>query len=378
MVRINKIVTKTKSKKAADAKATLENFVSKIEKELDSYFSNEITYAFGVSPKEKKLSSHIWNHIKEHNLRPAKRLRGSFVYYGYKLIGGKKEKDILRAAMSIELIHTALLMHDDFMDQDDTRRGLPTTHEHYKTYHEDNKFRFNSLHYGESMTVNVGDIALLAGHEIIGKSNFDSEKKLNALNRTLRGIVNTGFGQAYDITLEGKGIASEKDITDLHLAKTAIYTYENPLHIGAILAGSKQKDLELISKYAIPGGVAFQLQDDILGLYGDPIKTGKPAHSDLRQGKMTLLIIKALELGSKTQQKRLKEIWGKRNLTEAEANEARKIVRDTGSLEYSHKVSVKWAKKAQKAISEMKRRRWNNEAIYYLDGIAQYMVERDV
>ena len=93
---------------------------------------------------------------------------------------------------------------------------------------------------------------------------------------------------------------------------------------------------------------------------------------------MTLLIIKALEFGNKIQQKRLKEIWGKRDLTESEANDARKIVRDTGSLEYSHKISVKWAKKAQQAVPEMKRKKWNEEAIYYLDGIAQYMVERDV
>ncbi len=378
MVTIDKIVTKTKSKKAADAKAALENFVTKIEKVLESYFNNEIANVFGVSKKEKDLSTHIWKHIKEHNLRPAKRLRGSFVYYGYKLLDGKKRKDILNAAMSIELIHTALLIHDDFMDQDDTRRGKPTTHEYYKSYHTNNKFRFNPFHYGESMAVTVGDVALLAGHELIGKSKFNTERKLHALNRTLRGIVNTGLGQAFDITLEGKGVASEKDITDLHLAKTAIYTYENPLHVGSVLAGAKMNDLDLISKYAIPGGIAFQLQDDILGLYGDPIKTGKPAHSDLRQGKMTLLITKALEFGSKTQQKRLREIWGKRDLTESEANEARKIVRDTGSLEYSHKVSVKWAKKAQKAIPEMKKRKWNEEAIYYLDGIAQYMVERDV
>jgi len=378
MVTIDKIVTKTKSKKASDAKATLEKFVSRINVELETYFNDEIANVFGVSRKEKELSNHIWKHIKEHNLRPAKRLRGSFVYYGYKLLGGKKVKAILNAAMSIELIHTALLIHDDFMDQDDTRRGLPTTHEYYKNFHAAEGFRFNHLHYGESMAVNVGDIALLAGYEILGKSNFDNEKKLNVLNRTLRGIVNTGLGQAFDITLEGKGVASEEDITDLHLAKTAIYTYENPLHIGAILAGAKLKDLELISKYAIPGGVAFQLQDDILGLFGDPVKTGKPAHSDLRQGKMTLLIIKALELGNKNHQKKLKVIWGKRNLTEEEADEVRKIVRDTGSLEYSRKVSVKWAKKAQKAIPDMKKRGWNDEAVNYLDGIAQYMVEREM
>lgn len=378
MVTIDKIVTKTKSKKATEAKATLEKFVLKIEKELERYFNNEIAHAFGVSRKERELSVHILKHIKEHNLRPAKRLRGSFVYYGYKLLGGKKEKDILKAAMSIELIHTALLIHDDLMDQDDTRRGKPTTHEFYKTFHTNKGFRFSPSHYGESMAVNSGDTALCIGYEILGKSNFDAGKKVSALNRLFRGITNTALGQSFDITLEGRGSALEKDITDLHLAKTAIYTYENPLHMGVLLAGAKQTDLELISKYAIPGGVAFQLQDDILGLYGDPVKTGKPAHSDLRQGKMTLLIIKALEFGNKNQQRRLKEIWGKRDLTENEANEARKIVRDTGSLEYSHKVSVKWAKKAQKAIPKMKRIGWNKEAINYLDGIAQYMIERDV
>lgn len=378
MVTIDKIVTETKSKKASDAKKTLESFVKVIEKELEKYFNREIKNAFGVSTKEKDLSTHIWKHIKEHNLRPAKRLRGSFVYYGYKLLGGKKEKEILRTSMSIELIHTALLMHDDFMDQDDTRRGKPTTHEYYKSFHENKNFRFNSLHYGESMAVTVGDVALLAGYEILGKSGFDNNLRNRTLNRTFRGIVNTALGQTYDITLEGKGIASEKDITDLHHAKTAIYTYENPLHIGAILAGAKKKDLDLISEYAIPGGIAFQLQDDILGLYGNPEKTGKPAHSDLRQGKMTLLIIKALEFGNKNQQKRLREIWGKRNLTENDANEARKIVKETGSLEYSQKVSVKWAKKAQKAIPKMEKMGWEKKAIYYLDGIAQYMVEREV
>lgn len=378
MSTLNQIVTETKSKKAARAKETLNSFVLKINSQLDCYFDKEVSHVFGISSKEKSLSKRIWKHIKEHNLRPAKRLRASFVYYGYKLLGGVDEKSILNAAMSIELIHTALLMHDDFMDQDNTRRGKPTTHEYYKNYHKSRNYRFDHSHYGNSMAVNSGDIALCAGYEILGKSKFDGDRKISALNRLFRGITNTALGQSFDITLEGEGVASEKDITDLHLAKTAIYTYENPLHIGAILAGASEEELKLISKYAIPGGVAFQLQDDILGLFGDPDKTGKPAHSDLRQGKMTLLMIRALEVGNPNQVKKLKNIWGKRDLTEKEAILVRKIVNSTGSLDYSKKVSVRWAKKAQKAIPEMIKRRWNTDAIEYLDGIAQYMVEREM
>ena len=378
MTTVKNIVTDTKSKKSKKAKQDLLKFVSIINKELERYFDSELKNVFGVSVEEKKLNKSILQHIKEHNLRPAKRLRGSFVYYGHNLLGKAEEKDILKASMSVELIHTALLMHDDFMDQDDTRRGKPTTHEYFKKKHTKNNYRFNPQHYGESMAVNAGDVALMLGFEILGTSNFAADRIVTAQNRTLRGITNTAFGQAYDITLEGIGKATEKDIINLHHAKTAIYTYENPLHIGAVLAGASEDDLKLISEYAIPGGIAFQLQDDILGLFGDPQKTGKPAHSDLRQGKMTLLIIKALEKAKNDQKELLLKYWGDRKLTDIEANIIRKIVKDTESYDYSVSISRKWAKKAQLAIIKMRKKGWNKDAINYLDGIAQYMVERDV
>lgn len=378
MSTVKQVITGAKSEKSITAKKNLEGFVTQIDDRLKKYFDSELNSPFGISTKEKKLSKEIWKHIKEHNLRPAKRLRASFVFYAYKMLGGKKYDAALNAAMSIELIHTALLMHDDFMDQDNTRRGLPTTHIYYSNIHKNNKYRFDPHHFGEAMAVNTGDIALLAGHQILLDSPFSSQRKLKATKKLLRGIVNTGLGQAYDVTLESIGKATEEDIINLHHAKTGIYTYENPLHIGALLAGAKDKDLELLSLYARPGGIAFQLQDDILGLFGTPEKTGKPAHSDLRQGKMTLLIVKAFEKADKKQSKQLSLLWGKHDLTENEAQEARKIVIDTGSLEYSHEISVQYAKKAQEAIPKMKRRGWDKDAIDYLDGIAQYMVERQV
>ena len=378
MTTVGKIVTETKSKKASRAKNHLIKFVSKINAELEEYFNRNLKNTFGVSKSEKALTKHILSHIKEHNLRPAKRLRGSFVHAGYRLFKNDKEKDLVKAATSVELIHTALLMHDDFMDQDDTRRGLPTTHEYFKKYHRKHKFRFDSHHFGESMAVNTGDVALMMGFRILGESNFPVTAKLSAINRILKGIENTAYGQSYDMMLENKGAASQKDIINLHNAKTAIYTYENPLYIGAILAGAKKSDLEIISQYAIPGGIAFQLQDDILGLFGDTKKTGKPAYSDLRQGKMTLLIIKAFETANKKQKIKIAQIWGNKNLTTSKAQEVRKIVVETGSLEYSKQTAIKWAKKAQKAIPKMIRKGWNPKAIQYLDGIAQYMVERDL
>ena len=377
MTSLNKIVISTKSPKAAKAKETLNHFVLKINKHLEDYFNREIKNPFSVSQKEKKLVVHMLQHIKEHNLRPAKRLRGSFVYYAYRMLGGEEIKVAMSAASAIEIVHTGILMQDDFMDQDDKRRGLPTSHEHYKDFHKKNKFRFDPYHYGESMAVMVGDVAMHLGYEILGKLNVSSKQSLHALVRMVRGVANTAFGQSFDVTLESGGKGVEQDIIDLHHSKTAIYTYENPLHVGAILAGCRSEDLDILSKYAIPGGVAFQLQDDLLGLYGDPEKTGKPAHSDLRQGKMTLLIIKALEFGNSNQVKKIKEIWGKRNVADGEANIVRQIVKDTGSYDYSVVVAKKWAKKAQLAIPSMTKKGWDKEGVDYLDGIAQYMVERD-
>lgn len=375
---IKKVITGTKSEKSRRAKSNLLKFAKKANKHLKAFFKEELSNPFGVSSSEKQLTRHLLSHIKKHNLNPAKRLRASLVYYGYLLFNNENKDKVLSAAMSVELVHTALLIHDDFMDQDSTRRGFPTTHKVYEEFHRENRFRGDPVHYGEAMATDLGDTALCLGFEILGESDFPAKRRLNALNRLFRGVVNTTYGQAFDIYLEELGKASEEDIINLHKAKSAIYTYENPLHVGAVLAGAEDDDLKLLTEYATPAGVAFQLQDDILGLFGDPRKTGKPAHSDLRQGKMTLLIIKALEKGTNGQKKVIIDHWGKLDLTDEEAEKVRQIVIDTGSLEYSKNISREWASKAQLSIPQMKTRGWDKEAIDYLDGIAQYMIEREI
>lgn len=365
------------SEKATAAKKNLEVYAHIVNQSLSNYFNQERLRVFGVSAKEKKLSAHILAHVAEHALRPAKRLRSAFVYYGYQLFRDDHHEEIIQASLSVELIHTGLLIHDDFMDQDDMRRGSPTTHKYYYDIHTARKYSGNGMHYGASMAVNIGDYALFLGQDILGRSQFPAERKIEALNRLSRGIVNTAIGQAFDVTIEAKRDATEKDVKDLHFAKTAIYTYENPLHVGAILAGAKQKDLEILSKYAVPAGIAFQIQDDILGLFGDTKKTGKPAFSDLREGKVTLLVINALENATSKEVSRLRTLWGKADITNDDANEAREIVIRSGSLDYSRKLAIKMAKRAQIAIPLMKHKGWNADAIDYLDGIAQYMIERE-
>jgi len=352
-----------------DVKQTLNNFVGIIDEKLNAYWQTELERGFGFSQKQKDLVKKMLLHAQEHNLRAAKRIRGSFVYYGYQL--GKPADDrIWNAAMGVELVHTALLMHDDVMDQDDVRRGKPTTHKF---------FEGDDPHYGESIAYTLGDAVLTIGYELVLRSEFESDLVIKATEKLLRGVTNTAYGQAYDVSLEKMvDTWEEEDVIVLHKAKTAIYTYENPLYIGAILAGLGEDVLKILTDYSMDGGVAFQLQDDILGVYGDPEKTGKSANSDLLQGKVTLLILKTLSDGNEQQIEALKKVWGKRQANIEDIENAKKAIVDSGSLEYSRTISRDYAAKAAKTAERLRDFNLNKEAIDFIQGVAEYMVNRDV
>lgn len=351
---------------AVKAKATLENFVPVIDKRLAKYFDREIKLDFGFNQRQKSVVADLLLHSKEHNLRPAKRIRGSFVYYGY-LLGKLEVNDsVWAAALAVEVVHTALLMHDDFMDRDIIRRGGPTTHKYYEA-------KTNNPHYGNSMAVDIGDAILCAGFDLLAGV---ADKKV--IRQMLRAIVNTAHGQAYDITLETLGQWREDDVINLHKAKTAIYTYENPLKIGGMMAGISEKALDILHDYAMDGGAAFQLQDDILGVFGTPEKTGKSADSDLLQGKCTMLILKVFSDGSKEQNKAVKKVWGKLTASRKDLDDAKQAIIGSGSLKYSNDLARKYAAKAAKTASGLRRLDLNSEAIDYIQGIAEYMVNRKV
>lgn len=352
-----------------DAKQTLVKFVEVVDKKLETYWSEEIENNFGFNQKQKDLVKRMLVHAAEHNLRPAKRIRAAFVYYGY-MLGKDVDENIWDAAMAVELVHTALLMHDDMMDQDGMRRGKPTTHKFFED---------DDAHYGESMAVDLGDAVLELGHELLLKSKFSPKLVINASQKLMRGIANTAWGQAYDISVE-KIIekCGEDDVITIHKAKTAIYTYENPLFIGAILSGLEGEVYKILSDYSMDGGIAFQLQDDILGVFGDPEKTGKLANSDLLQGKVTLLILKTFKDGTPQQIQDLKKVWGKRSATPKDIEKAKKAIVDCGSLNYSREISRNYAKMAVMTAEKLRQGNLNKEAIDFIQGISEYMVNREV
>lgn len=354
------------------AKQTLIDFVKKMDIELSNFWDREIeSGSFGYSKEQIELSKKILEHLKEHNLRTGKRLRASFVWFGYKL--GKvavDEQKLYRACMAVELIHTALLIQDDFMDEDVLRRGKASSH----VYLAEGK----NKHFGESMAVLASDVALTLGYQLLLNSGFENDLVYRALNCVLRGVINTGYGQAFDMEMGEYKKWSEEDVMALHKTKTAIYTYQNPLYVGAILAGVSDGVLELLSGYAMAAGVAFQLQDDILGVWGDEEKTGKSSNSDLLQGKRTLLVLKTLELGSVEQRKDLLRVWGKREAGESDLVLAKKAIKESGSYKYSVDLARDLALTSVGIAGRLRKFDLEVESIDYLQGIAQYMVDREV
>jgi geranylgeranyl diphosphate synthase type I len=183
-------------------------------------------------------------------------------------------------------------------------------------------------------------------------------------------------GEMLDVIMENRGSATEKEILRMFEGKTSRYTFEGPLHLGAVLAEGSDKIMETFSCYSIPLGKAFQIRDDILGLFGDEKKLGKPVGSDIIESKQTILLIKALERATKDQKEILKSYFGKKNLTKNNLENFKKIIKDTGSLEYCQKLAGSFADESRKAISEIEFK--NKEAKIFLNGIIEYVIRREV
>ena len=349
--------------------AQQEEIKSRIDKAIASFLDDKIKEASQVSEASKLLMQNI----KEFSLRKGKRIRPLMVVYGFKCFSQEKEEEIIKVSIASELLHDYLLIHDDIMDESDLRRGEPTFHKVYEKIYSE-KGLSGVEQYAENSSLLAGDVLAALAVEPILEADFPAELKVRAVKRFCETNSLTGFGQELDVLLELNKEAKAQDVNLVHTLKTAKYTIEGPLHIGAILAGATKEQLKVLSDYAIPAGRAFQIQDDILGVFGSEEKVGKPIDSDLKEGKKTLLIIHALENGSSEQKKRLLEILGNQSISMQDVEDARKIIQETGSLEHSKKLAHELA---HKALEVAQKTDFKEEGKQFLISIADKLVSRD-
>lgn len=314
--------------------------------------------------------------LKDFTLRKlSKRIRPTFMIYGYKCVNSNDEEEIIKASLSVELLEASLLIHDDVMDNDIKRRGGRSVWKMCQEHYRDSS-RQNPRKRGKNIAIIAGNICFGLAIDIIVASQFYPELRTKAIRKFSEIYIDTGFGQQLDVLSEGnKTVIDEEIISLIQEMKTAKYTIEGPLHLGAILGdGGSTESLKILSDYGIPLGCAFQIQDDILGLFGSEEKIGKPVGSDIREGKQTLLIFETLKRSNTLQRKKLLNVLHKKEISQMELDLVKEIVKETGALECVKNKAVSLATQAKKIAS---RNPFHQVGKDFLINIADYIITRD-
>ena len=264
-----------------------------------------------------------------------KRLRPAFVYWGWRAAGGGTDRPgtIITAASAIELVHASALVHDDVMDDSATRRGEPAAHRQFARQHEQATGPAAARRFGSAAAILLGDLLLAWADELLSRSRL--KKKAIARGRVYFDLLRTevAAGQFLDVLAQTRGSSSAADALRVVRYKSAKYTVERPLQFGAALAKADPRLLSALSSYGIPLGEAFQLRDDILGVFGEATVTGKPSSDDIREGKRTLLVARAQARSSPQQRAVLERHFADPEVDADGVAAVQAVIRDTGALD---------------------------------------------
>ncbi len=224
-----------------------------------------------------------------------KRIRPTFAWWGWRASGGIDDEatGVLRAASALELIQACALMHDDLIDASDTRRGRPTIHVGFADLHRGRRWHSNPNRFGTAAAVLLGDLALSWADDMLHSAGLPAAPLARALQpwRAMRTEVLAG--QYLDVLGQARGDEDPESALRIDTLKAASYTVQRPLEFGAEIGGAPDAVRSALGRFGGDIGVAFQLRDDLLGVFGDPEVTGKPAGDDLREGKRTVLMAEA-------------------------------------------------------------------------------------
>ncbi len=263
------------------------------------------------------------------------------------------------AGAAVEILHNFTLVHDDIMDKDTFRRGVPTVH----------------VLYGVDMAILAGDTLFAKAYEALGllERYVPADRLVKAFKELTWAAVTVAEGQALDMDFENRLDVSINEYLTMVYKKTAAL-FKASLSIGALLAGAPEKELELLSKFAEGVGIAFQIRDDVLGLTGDEKILGKPVYSDLREGKKTVLVIYALNKLSNEERKKVIKVLGNRSASTDELRKVAELIISTGAVDYAEKLANEYLSKGLNALSMTNPQ--DLEAREMLKNLALYVTSR--
>ena len=300
-----------------------------IDKELPR-FMKETNRAYSLS----KLSPLLYKNIDRFIRSKGKRARPVLFVIGYLGFAKKEVPGLYTSALSLELLHDFMLVHDDIIDKSDTRRGSPSMHASLNKYLESIK---NIKFSGQDLAIVVGDIMYAIGLHAFLKVKENPLHKEKAMKRLIEAAIYTGSGEFLELIYGIKDIAkiTKDDIYKVYDLKTAHYTFASPLVIGSTLAGASIAEVNKLFRYGACLGRAFQIKDDILGMFGREKEIGKSTLTDLKEAKKTILVWQAYRNSANIEREIIKNILTKKTVTRGDLQTMRRIVKESGALNYA-------------------------------------------
>jgi geranylgeranyl diphosphate synthase, type I len=283
-----------------------------------------------------------------------KLLRGALLCFAYELYSGYvADQQILKAAMALELTHSGLLIHDDVMDNDCWRRGLPSLHWQYNQLGETRRVS-NSQQFGTSLAICGGDALYYIGTGLLAEVRVKPAALREAFRLFTASLTRTSYGQMQDIAFDGQtALPAKAAIYELMKNKTADYSLSLPLAMGAALAGQKGRTIQRLEAIGSHAGIIYQIRDDELGILGDEQAIGKPVGSDIREGKKTLLYYYLLKQCAPADRPRLRAIFGNPASTAADLTYVRRLVQGSGVLTSLEREVQRLTARAQLGIKQL-------------------------
>jgi geranylgeranyl diphosphate synthase type I len=308
-----------------------------IEAALASYLDARCADAAAIDPVFAEATDALVAFV----LNGGKRIRPTFAWWGWRGAGGSvgspEAVAVLRAISALELVQACALIHDDLMDASATRRGRPTVHVEFARRHAGAAWRGKPARFGAAAAILLGDLALAWADDMLGSAGL-SPAALGRVAAPWRAMRTEMLGGQYlDVYTQSTGDTSARAALQIDRYKTAAYTVERPLHVGAAIADAPPELVSAYRRFGADLGIAFQLRDDLLGVFGDPEVTGKPAGDDLREGKRTLLLAvaveRAQERGRTDALTAIDAAVGDPGLDEAAVDRVRDLLTDLGAVQ---------------------------------------------
>ena len=346
-------------------------FRARVQAALDAFLDGQAERVAPLGPDAARLLTEA-----RASVSGGKRLRAAFCWWGHRAVRPDVEDEdaLVRACAALELLHASALVHDDFMDASDTRRGRPATHRAFAAEHAAAGWTGPSAQYGAAAAILVGDLLLTWADEMLRRCGLPADRVAAAMEVFDLTRTEVIAGQFLDVSVQARGRADVEAAMTVLRWKSAKYSIERPLHLGAALAGATPEQVAHLSAFGLPLGEAFQLRDDLLGVFGDPAVTGKPAGDDLVEGKRTVLVALALDAAPPEEAALLDRSLGG-PLTPAQVDRLRQVITDSGA---TAQVEAVIGELGSLSLAALDRLGADAEATAALRGLAAAAIDRVV